>query len=85
MSYLQQLNKLVKECFKRISIYSMNYVGFLADFESTVDDISNHISEYNNIDEPNYLGCKLEELSMMKLKSTKLLSIFVGIFNPLLI
>ena len=54
----------VKQCFKRIGIDGINYEEFfLTDYESTVEGVSNHISEYSNLDELNYLASKLDELS----------------------
>ena len=36
---------------------------FLTDYELTVYDVSNYISEHRNLDELNYLACKLDELN----------------------
>ena len=54
----------VKQCFQRIGIDSINYDEyFLTDYESTVYGVSNYIAEYSNLDELNYLACKLDKLN----------------------
>jgi hypothetical protein len=54
----------VKQCFKQIGIDSVNYKEFfLSGYKSSVYGITNYISEYSNLDELNYLACKLDELS----------------------
>ncbi|MWP46309.1 antirestriction protein ArdA [Gilliamella sp. Pas-s27] len=54
----------VNLCLKRIEIDGYNYEEFFfTDYESTINGVSDHISEYSNLNELNYLACKLEELS----------------------
>lgn len=54
----------VTECLKRIGIDGIYYEEFfLTDYESSIEGVSNYISEYSNINELNYLSSKLEELS----------------------
>lgn len=54
----------VTECLKRIGIDDIYYEEFfLTDYESSIEGVSNYISEYSNLNELNYLASKLEELS----------------------
>jgi hypothetical protein len=54
----------VKQCFKQIGIDSVNYKEFfLSGYKSSVYGITNYISEKSNLNELNYLACKLDELS----------------------
>ncbi|WP_176701098.1 hypothetical protein [Gilliamella sp. Bif1-4] len=38
------------------------------DYESKISSVSDYISEYININELNYLACKLQELSVDDIK-----------------
>ncbi|PXZ02521.1 antirestriction protein ArdA [Gilliamella apicola] len=61
---LPTTSEQVKQCFQRIGIDGINYDEyFLTDYESTVYGVSNYISEHSNLDELNFLACKLNELS----------------------
>ncbi|MWP46300.1 antirestriction protein ArdA [Gilliamella sp. Pas-s27] len=54
----------VKQCFKQIGIDSVNYKEFfLSGYKSSIYGITNYISENSNLNELNYLACKLDELS----------------------
>lgn len=42
--------------------------NFFLDYESKISSVSDYISEYININELNYLACKLQELSVDDIK-----------------
>lgn len=61
---LPTTSEQVNLCLKRIEIDGYNYEEFFfTDYESTINGVSDHISEYSNLNELNYLASKLEELS----------------------
>lgn len=61
---LPTTSEQVNLCLKRIEIDVYNYEEFFfTDYESTINGVSDHISEYSNLNELNYLASKLEELS----------------------
>ena len=71
----------VQALFKRIGVDGVRYEEFfLTDFESDIDDLTDYMGEYENIDELNHLAClisKLDEGDLEKFKAV----LFSGEFS----
>lgn len=71
----------VQALFKRIGVDGVRYEEFfLTDFESDIDDLTDYMGEYENIDELNHLACLISELDEGGLEKFKAV-LFSGEFS----
>ena len=71
----------VQALFKRIGVDGVRYEEFfLTDFESDIDDLTDYMGEYENIDELNHLACLISELDEGDLEKFKAV-LFSGEFS----
>ena len=71
----------VQALFKRIGVDGVRYEEFfLTDFESDIDDLTDYMGAYENIDELNHLACLISELDEGDLEKFKAV-LFSGEFS----